>query len=122
MTLEPRDLDEIVTGAHAVADQAGALLLEGLHGPKTIDHKGDVDLVTDYDRRAQDLIARGLAPASERDDIYRFWELYSAGRLPEREFLQFQLRHICQITEPETLGLTLGTYRGCEQQYDHKQR
>ncbi|MBW2275984.1 MAG: inositol monophosphatase, partial [Deltaproteobacteria bacterium] len=61
MTLEPRDLDEIVTGAHAVADQAGALLLEGLHGPKTIDHKGDVDLVTDYDRRAQDLIARGLA-------------------------------------------------------------
>jgi len=61
MSLEPRDLDEIVTGANAVADQAGALLLRGLDEPKTIEHKGEVDLVTEYDRRAQDVIARGLA-------------------------------------------------------------
>jgi len=61
MSLDPRDLDEILDALQPVADEAGALLLEGLHGPKTVTHKGDVDLVTDYDRRAQDLIARRLA-------------------------------------------------------------
>lgn len=60
MTLGAQELDEILNALGAVADEAGALLLEGLDRPKTIDHKGDVDLITEYDCRAQELIARRL--------------------------------------------------------------
>lgn len=60
MTLDARQLDEILAAVRPIADAAGALLLEGLDGPKTVDHKGEVDLVTDFDRRAQDLIADEL--------------------------------------------------------------
>jgi myo-inositol-1(or 4)-monophosphatase len=61
MTLDSRQLDEILAAIHPIADEVGALLRGGLDGPKTIDHKGEVDLVTDFDRRAQDLIAGRLS-------------------------------------------------------------
>lgn len=60
MTLEARELDEILDALGAVADEAGSMLLEGLDRPKIVNHKGEVDLVTEYDRRAQELIVRRL--------------------------------------------------------------
>jgi len=38
------------------------------------------------------LVEEGLAPRSELDDVYRFYELYVQARLPEGEFNAFQLR------------------------------
>ncbi|MDD5307208.1 MAG: inositol monophosphatase family protein [Deltaproteobacteria bacterium] len=60
MTLLPTELDEALEAARAVAAEAGALLLEGLLRPKTVTFKGDVNLVTEYDRRAEDLITSRL--------------------------------------------------------------
>jgi myo-inositol-1(or 4)-monophosphatase len=60
MTLGARDLDEIVAEIVATANRAGTLLLGGLDRPKTIDRKGEVDLVTEWDRRAEELIRREL--------------------------------------------------------------
>jgi myo-inositol-1(or 4)-monophosphatase len=60
VTLDPHELDEILDAIHPIADEVGALLLRGLDGPKTVDHKGEVDLVTEFDRRAQDLITTRL--------------------------------------------------------------
>ena len=61
MTLSPAQLDEILERALAVAGQAGDLLLEGLNKPKEIVHKGQVDLVTQYDRAAEKLICETLS-------------------------------------------------------------
>ena len=60
MSLDGAQLDEILEAARSVADDAGALLLDGLGRPKRVAHKGAVDLVTDFDRRAEELIVRGL--------------------------------------------------------------
>ena len=51
------------------------------------------------------LIAEGLAPPSEHDDIYRFWDLYCQGQLPEKEFLGFQLRQFVGRTPEEMAPL-----------------
>jgi len=51
------------------------------------------------------LIAEGLAPPSEHDDIYRFWDLYCKGELPEQEFLGFQLRQFVGRTPEEMTPL-----------------
>ena len=61
MTLSPAQLDEILERALAVAGQTGDLLLDGLNKPKEIVHKGQVDLVTQYDRRAEELIYEALS-------------------------------------------------------------
>lgn len=60
MTLAPAELDEIVADARAVAAEAGALLFEGLGKAAHVAHKGEVDLVTEYDRRAEELIVGRL--------------------------------------------------------------
>jgi myo-inositol-1(or 4)-monophosphatase len=60
MTLAPRELAELAAAAGAIAAEAGAMLLAGLDRPKEISLKGEVDLVTDYDRRAEELITRRL--------------------------------------------------------------
>jgi myo-inositol-1(or 4)-monophosphatase len=60
MTLQPRELDEIVAEARACAEEAGALLLCGLGNVRRIDYKGDVDLLTEYDKRSEELIVARL--------------------------------------------------------------
>lgn len=60
MTLGPIELDEIVSEARAVAAEAAALLLAGLGKATSVAHKGEVDLVTEYDRRAEALIVERL--------------------------------------------------------------
>jgi myo-inositol-1(or 4)-monophosphatase len=60
VTLSPVELDEVVAEARRVADDAAALLLAGLGRVTCVAHKGEVDLVTDYDRRAEELILERL--------------------------------------------------------------
>jgi myo-inositol-1(or 4)-monophosphatase len=40
----------------SLAREAGALLLEGWRQPKQIEHKSEIDLVTEFDRRSEQLI------------------------------------------------------------------
>ncbi|MCU0662796.1 MAG: inositol monophosphatase [Myxococcota bacterium] len=49
-------LDEIVR----IAIEAGGVLLEGLDGEKDVHHKGDVDLLTQFDLRSEELIRQRL--------------------------------------------------------------
>lgn len=51
------------------------------------------------------LIQEGIAPPSERDDIYRYFELYKQARLPEDEFNKFQLRQFAGRTHEEVVPL-----------------
>ncbi len=60
MSLLDKELDEIVSAARRVAVQAGDLLLLGLNQPKRVEYKGAVDLVTQYDRQAEDFIRQQL--------------------------------------------------------------
>ena len=60
MTLGPEELEELVSEARAVAAEAGALLLSGLGKVTRVAHKGEVDLVTEYDRRSEELIVGRL--------------------------------------------------------------
>jgi myo-inositol-1(or 4)-monophosphatase len=60
VTLAPVELDEIVSEARRIAAEAAALLLAGLGKVSAVAYKADVDLVTEYDRRAEDLIVARL--------------------------------------------------------------
>ena len=55
---------ELITEAHAfamdVARQAGVILRERFDGPRDIDHKGTIDIVTDADRASEALIAAAI--------------------------------------------------------------
>jgi myo-inositol-1(or 4)-monophosphatase len=51
---------EFVAAAIAVAREAGAILREGLGGPRQIAFKGQVDLVTEMDKRSEALIVGTL--------------------------------------------------------------
>ena len=66
MTVGAHDLDEILETMVSTADETGAFLLDGLGRPKKVEHKGEVDLVTDYDRRAEELIAS--RPEEDEED------------------------------------------------------
>jgi myo-inositol-1(or 4)-monophosphatase len=60
MSFDPGELRELSAIASAIADEAGAMLLAGLDRPKSVSLKGEVDLVTEYDRRAEELITERL--------------------------------------------------------------
>ncbi|MDJ0763993.1 MAG: inositol monophosphatase family protein [Myxococcota bacterium] len=60
MSLTDRELDELLRETRGVAREAGALLLEGLTKPKQVTFKGAIDLVTQYDLRAETLIRERL--------------------------------------------------------------
>lgn len=51
------------------------------------------------------LIDEGLAPQSEQAENYRYWDLYSEGRLPVDEFMEFQLRQFTGRTLEEMTPL-----------------
>ena len=50
------ELDRLLAEMRGAATAAGRLLLDGLRQPKSIRHKGAVDLVTEHDLRAERLI------------------------------------------------------------------
>ena len=51
---------EILKTAEALAREAGALLREELGGVRSVEYKGAIDLVTEMDKKAEDLIVRGI--------------------------------------------------------------
>jgi len=63
--------------AEAVAREAGALLKENFGREQSIEFKGRINLVTEMDRRAEDLIVKRLQAAYPGDDI---WAEEGSGR------------------------------------------
>ena len=55
-----QQLGEILAGAQRVAREAGTLILSGWRSGAAIHKKGPVDLVTEYDTRADELVRRRL--------------------------------------------------------------
>jgi len=55
--------DHALETALYLAHRAGPLLREKLHEPRSVTHKGQVDLVTDADRASEILVATGLREA-----------------------------------------------------------
>jgi len=51
---------EYLDAAMEIAREAGAILREGFERPKQISYKGDVDLVTESDRRSEELVVARL--------------------------------------------------------------
>lgn len=51
---------QILETAEALAREAGSLLREALGGVRDVEYKGVIDLVTEMDKKAEDLIVRGL--------------------------------------------------------------
>jgi myo-inositol-1(or 4)-monophosphatase len=56
-------MPEFMTVAEHLAREAGAILREGYGSAKTIEHKGAIDLVTEFDRRSEALIVSALRRA-----------------------------------------------------------
>jgi myo-inositol-1(or 4)-monophosphatase len=56
-------MSEWITIAERIAREAGAMLREGYGSAKTIEHKGVIDLVTEFDRRSEALIVSALRQA-----------------------------------------------------------
>lgn len=54
------EAEEWLQEAIRIAGEAGALLLESLGAPRSIELKGEIDLVTEMDRRSEELIAGRL--------------------------------------------------------------
>jgi myo-inositol-1(or 4)-monophosphatase len=57
------DLERALARAQEIARAAGALLREGWRRGFTVEHKGEVDLVTEHDRRSEALVVGELARA-----------------------------------------------------------
>ena len=53
MSFRANELDAMVKEMRLAADRAASHLIDGLNKPKHIEHKGPVDLVTEYDREAE---------------------------------------------------------------------
>ncbi len=64
------DLDNILKTAAAIAREAGEILRQGWGRPGQIGHKGQVDLVTEYDTRSEALIISSLRRAFPDHAIY----------------------------------------------------
>ena len=60
MSFSPQQLDEILSEMLGAAGAAGKILMEGLGKPTRIEYKGAVDLVSKYDREAEDTIRKRL--------------------------------------------------------------
>lgn len=71
------DFSKELALAEAVAREAGALLKENFGREQSIEFKGRINLVTEMDRRAEDLIVKRLQAAYPGDDI---WAEEGGGR------------------------------------------
>jgi myo-inositol-1(or 4)-monophosphatase len=63
VTLDGVDLDRALQTARETARRAGALLRDGRRRAFAVDHKGEVDLVTEHDRRSEALVVEALSRA-----------------------------------------------------------
>lgn len=77
------DWDEHLGAAREAAREAGAMLRSGLDEPQEVAFKGVVDLVTNFDRRAQELI---FARLSEAFPDHGFLAEEGLNRREESEF------------------------------------
>ena len=71
------DFSKELALAESVAREAGALLKENFGREQSIEFKGRINLVTEMDRRAEDLIVKRLQAAYPGDDI---WAEEGSGR------------------------------------------
>ena len=60
MKLSKNELDEMAKEAKRIAKAAGVIIGKGLNRVKTIEYKGEVDIVTEFDRRSEDLIVQSV--------------------------------------------------------------
>jgi len=60
MSLSGKQLDEITDFLLVLTKETDSILLAGLNEPKNITYKGEVDLVTEYDRRTEEHITQKL--------------------------------------------------------------
>ena len=60
---ETLDLDRALSVAREIAQRAGALLRKGHTSGFVVEHKSAVDLVTEYDRRSEELVVESLCRA-----------------------------------------------------------
>jgi hypothetical protein len=67
---EDGDFSKELALAEAIAREAGALLKENFGREQEIEYKGRINLVTEMDRRAEDLIVKRLQAAYPGDDIW----------------------------------------------------
>ena len=58
-----------ITAAKSIVREAGAILLDGYLLPKHVSHKGDIDLVTEYDTRSENHILHRLTTLFPSDEI-----------------------------------------------------
>jgi myo-inositol-1(or 4)-monophosphatase len=56
-------MTDFLPTATALAREAGAILRAGYDQPKHVEHKGTIDLVTEYDKRSEAIILGGLRAA-----------------------------------------------------------
>lgn len=63
MTQDSLDLQHCLQVAVLAARHAGAVIAAAFSAPKNVHHKGKVDLVTDTDRQAEELISARLRAA-----------------------------------------------------------
>jgi myo-inositol-1(or 4)-monophosphatase len=66
---DPPDLDKILSVARDTALEAGEILAEGYAQPKSIEYKGDIDLVTQYDLASEKVILSRLKSAFPDHEI-----------------------------------------------------
>ncbi|HET7011523.1 MAG TPA: inositol monophosphatase family protein [Anaerolineales bacterium] len=67
--MSPPSLQDRYERAVELARQAGALLRAGLGSVETIEHKGAIDLLTEYDLRSERLLVDGLRQSFPDDPI-----------------------------------------------------
>jgi myo-inositol-1(or 4)-monophosphatase len=65
-----QDLHNVLHTATNIAREAGAILRQGWGQPGQINHKGHVDLITDYDTRSEAFIVSALGRAFPTHAIY----------------------------------------------------
>jgi myo-inositol-1(or 4)-monophosphatase len=61
--VSPSELEAAVATARAIAERAGAVVMQGFRGALTVQKKGGIDLVTDRDLASESLIRAELAAA-----------------------------------------------------------
>ncbi|HZE19279.1 MAG TPA: inositol monophosphatase family protein, partial [Candidatus Angelobacter sp.] len=68
--MTPNSFERELQVAERVAREAGALLKENFGKSREVEYKGRIDLVTEMDRRSEDLIVGRLRAAFPGDDIW----------------------------------------------------
>ena len=79
--MNERELDEAVAEAEKIAREAAKVVLEGYRMPIDVRKKGEIDLVTDYDVRSEDLIRGRLALQHLNQRIQEYARAVRTGQI-----------------------------------------